>query len=178
MIDYFRPKTALILIGFLIGSCGLQQSMYVDYEEEAEAENSTSNTGSASGGDTGAGADTGSGADTGGGGDTGAGADTGGEDDGCVLALQSFTDNIAGNIGGCAAAACHGAVPIAGTTLTEGDDAANRAVFLAYDSSADGSTMFDKISGASEAHSGGDQSGVLSANALSTWKAAEANCNK
>ena len=165
MTDYFRPKVLLIFMGFMIGACGLQQSMYVDYSEEADgaATSDTDTDGST--------ADTGGGTtDTGGDGTDG----TGGTEDGCALALTSFSTNIGPAIAAsCGLGACHGATPISGSVLVEGDDAANRAVFLSYDSSADGSTMFNKISGA---HAGGDQSGVLSADALSTWKAAEEGC--
>ena len=95
--------------------------------------------------------------------------------DGCALALTSFTDNIAPGIGA-SCINCHGAAtPISGAFLSQADDVSNRDVLLAYDTSADGSTLFGKISG-EVGHAGGVLTQVLSQNAIATWKTAEQGC--
>ena len=92
----------------------------------------------------------------------------------CAVGLTAFTDNIAPSIGTCASSSCHLVTPIGGTALKQDDNSFNRTVFLAYDSSADGSTLFNKISGT---HGGGDQSGVMSQDSIKLWKDGEAGCN-
>ncbi|MFK7826742.1 MAG: hypothetical protein AB8G05_21550 [Oligoflexales bacterium] len=169
-----RTKLTLIFIGFLLGACGLQKSMYVDYTDEAEVASDTDGTETSTDDST----DNGSTDGTDGGEVTDGG--DGSTDDGCAAALTAFTTNIAPAVASsCGTSNCHGgSFPIAGEALVEGDDASNRAIFLSFDTSEDGSTLFGKLSGSSGSHGGGDQSGSLSQDAVSTWKTAEQGCTE
>lgn len=97
------------------------------------------------------------------------------EPDGCELALASFTENIRPAIVN-SCIGCHGAMTsIAGAFLSRDDDENNRAAFLLFDSSVDGSVLFEKISGAAP-HGGGVLSDQLPEQAISVWKTAEQGC--
>ena len=152
------PVRVGIAVFFLFTvSCGLQSDLYVNYStDEATA------TGATGGGETGGSG----GSETGG---------TGGGDEECTAAIESFTANIAPAItSSCATAACHLSVPVGGAALSADDSKANRALFLKYDTSADGSVLIEKIGGAG--HGGGNQSGVLGDDKIKAWKETEAGC--
>lgn len=96
-------------------------------------------------------------------------------EDPCVLALNSFVENINPVIES-SCAGCHAAsTEISGTLLSLGANEANRAVFLSYDATPDGTLLFAKISG-DMAHGGGVLDSVLPLANIMSWKEAEAGC--
>ena len=94
--------------------------------------------------------------------------------DGCAAALTSFTTNITPSA---SCINCHAGTPISGSMLAQGDDEGNRDIFLAFDTTADGSDLYDKISGAVN-HGGGVLTGQLSQTAITAWKTAEQGCDE
>ncbi len=147
MLKRFIVFFSIIVI---TAACGLTDPEYVDYEEE-----------NASG--------------EAGGGESGATDETSEE---CQAALTAYTDNLAGPVdSGCAISGCHTTTPIAGEVLSQGNDSANRAALLAYDNTADGSKLYNKIALLEgNSHSGGDKSASLTDTAIRAWKEAEASC--
>ncbi len=86
--------------------------------------------------------------------------------------LTAYQANIATPVNAtCSGAACHAA--ISKMLLTTNDDDANRQKILTY-STGDSAVLIGFLH--STTHRGGNMSSVLSASAIETWLAAEANC--
>ncbi|MCB9228191.1 MAG: hypothetical protein H6618_01130 [Deltaproteobacteria bacterium] len=147
-----RFDLVFLLLTWLLTSCGLQKSKYTDYEGNAQSqtasgEEAASETEGTSGSTA---------------------TDTASS---CPTALAAFVEQISRPLEVCSA--CHLSTAIGGSVLKSNDDAYNRSVLLHYDQSEDGSTLYSKITGS---HGGGNQSSVLSQEALALWKAAESGC--
>jgi hypothetical protein len=146
-------------------SCGISQPKYIDYDPESATETTVAT-----------GTDTTTDSSTTTDPDGAAEAGDAGETAECAAARTTFETTIQPKVvASCAIAGCHAVQPISGTALSATDAAVNRAQLKAYAAGA-AETLFNKLSGSSVSHGGGDQSAALPLADISAWIEQEAAC--